>query len=145
MIKKTEFDFDEDTLITYCRLEDARGRVGVGQAICHDEDADMISWRTGEEIAFRRAKIALLCQERDEIKQRLAALNQLYYSMKHSKQFNKKSYENRMLQRQIRITEFDLTTIKEMLAYERQFLKDYIQGKDKIYNKIRQRDKAGQD
>ena len=42
-----------------------------------------------------------------------------------------------MLQRQIRLLEFDLTTLKEMLAYERQSLKDLIEEKDKFYKKIR--------
>jgi hypothetical protein len=42
-----------------------------------------------------------------------------------------------MLQRQIRIYNFDLATIKEMLAYERKNLKEYIAGKDKFYKKMR--------
>jgi hypothetical protein len=46
-----------------------------------------------------------------------------------------------MLQRQIRLIEFDLATNKEMLAYERKNLKAYIDGKEKLYQKIRARQK----
>lgn len=98
----------------------------------------MRSEKVGFEIAYRRAKIQKLCSARDnELKPRLAALKQLYYSMAHSSQFNPKSYENKMLQKQIRMIEFDLATIKEILAYERTSLKAYITLKDELYQKLR--------
>ena len=98
----------------------------------------MISERTGCELAFRRAKLQHLRAVRDcDLMPGLMALKQLYYSMKHSSKFNEFSYENKMLQRQIRLIEFDLTTIKEMIAYEYQGISDYIKGKDKLYQKIR--------
>lgn len=117
--------------------------MAIGTAMCHEDDVDMMSWRTGEEIAFRRAKMDCLRIHRNaDLLPRLAALNQLYYSMKHSTKFNPKSYENKMLQRQIRAIKFDLTTIKEMLAYEQKNLKEYIQGKEKVYQRIRKHNKG---
>jgi len=117
--------------------------MAIGTAMCHEDDVDMMSWRTGEEIAFKRAKMDALRIHRDcDLKPQLAALKQLYYSMKHSSKFNPNSYENRMLQRQIRAIEFELTTIKEMLVYEHQNLRDYIKGKDKLYQKIRKRNEG---
>ena len=63
--------------------------------------------------------------------------------MKHSNKFNPKSYENIMLQRQIRIFKFDIDEIKKIIATEKQNLMTYISEKDKFYNKIRKnRDKA---
>lgn len=59
----------------------------------------MMSEKTGCEIAFRRAKIEVLKSYRDELKIKLEALRQLYYSMNQSNKFNEKSYENKMLQR----------------------------------------------
>lgn len=98
----------------------------------------MKSERTGCELAFRRAKLQYLRTIRDaDLKPGLAALKQLYYTMKHSSKFNEFSYENKMLQRQIRLIEFDLATVKEMIAYEYQGISDYIKGKDKVYKKIR--------
>lgn len=142
-IKDTTFDFDKEHRITYCYIVDNKNRMTIGTAMCHEDDVDMMSWRTGEEIAFRRAKMDALRTHRDvDLLPRLSALKQLYYSMKHSSKFNPKSYENIMLQRQIRAIEFDLSTIKEILAYEHQNLKEYIQGKDKIYKRIRERNKG---
>lgn len=138
MIKEPTFEWDEFVGTAYCYITDEKGNMFTGEAICHPDDEDFMSERTGCEIAFRRAKIKYYASLREnDLKPRIAALKQLYYSMKHSGNFNEKSYENRMLQRQIRLLEFDLTTLKEMLAYERQSLKDLIEEKDKFYKKIR--------
>ena len=61
-------------------------------------DQDMMSEKTGCEIANRRAEIMVLKgYVKNELKPRLRALKQLYYSMNRSKYFNEKSYENKML------------------------------------------------
>lgn len=138
MIKKVDSSFDEETRTTYCYITDDKGRISIGEAICHEEDIDVMSWRTGEEIAFRRAKIHCLQTIRAcDIKPALAALKHLYSCINRSAKFNPNSYENSMLQRQIRQLEFDLATNKEMVAYERKNLKAYIDGKEKIYQRIR--------
>ena len=143
MIKSVRCEYDEDSKITYCYITDEKERMYIGTAICHEDDIDMLSWRTGEEIAYRRARMDYLRGRRDsELKPRLAALKQLYYSMKHSSKFNPHSYENCMLQRQIRLLEFDLATIKEELANSQKYLKDYINGKDKVYKRIRERNQG---
>lgn len=109
-----------------------------GVAMCHEEDKDMMSEKTGMEIAYRRATIDYLKYVRDmELKPALKALKQLYYTMKHSTHFNPKSYENSKLQRHIRMYEFDLETINEIIIDERKNLKDYIDKKDEFYKKTR--------
>lgn len=140
---KTEFEWNAAEGIAACIITDNQNRVFTEFAKCHDDDFDMISEKTGCEIAYRRAKISALRAVRDlDLKPRLAALKQLYYSMKHSSKFNPNSYENLMLQRQIRLLNFDLATAKEMIASEQKFLKDYIKGKDKLYNRLRLTQKA---
>lgn len=135
---KPEFTWDSETGTAVCVLKDDKNRVFIGEATCHPNDTDMMSERTGCELAFRRAKLQYYRTVRDaELRPALGALKQLYYSMKHSSNFNEKSYENKMLQRQIRLTEFDLATANEMIAYEYQGITDYIKGKDKLYQKIR--------
>ena len=134
------FTWDEVTGTASCILSDGE-KIFTGFANCHPEDSDMCSEKTGCEIALRRAKINALKDYRNEVKVRLSALNQLYYSMNRSKYFNKKSYENKMLQRQIRLTNFDLDTVKEMIVSEQQSLKSYIDEKEKFYNKTRLRRK----
>lgn len=143
MIKSVRCEYNEESRITYCYINDEKGRMYIGIAMCHEDDIDMLSWRTGEEIAYRRARMDYLRGQREtELKPRLAALKQLYYSMKHSSKFNPNSYENCMLQRQIRLLEFDLATIKEELANSQKNLKDYINGKDKVYKRIRERNQG---
>ena len=132
------FTWDEDKLMASCIITD-RNQTFIGIAQCHPDDEDMSSEKTGCEIAFRRAKINALRSFRDELVTTLKAYNQLYYSMNQSKQFNSNSYENRMLQRKIRMTNFDLTTTKEILASEEQSLRAYIKSKDVFYTQTRKR------
>lgn len=134
------FKWDENTGIASCILENGEN-IYIGMAKCHPDDADMKGQKTGCEIAYRRAQINILRAYRNELKTKLSALNQLYYSMNKSKNFNEKSYENKMLQRQIHIINFDLTTIKEMIANEQQNLRNYIKEKDEFYKKTRNRRK----
>ena len=130
------FNWDEDAGVASCILSDGE-KVFTGFAQCHPDDRDMSSEKTGCEIAFRRARINALRGYRDELKIKLKALNQLFYSMNKSYRFNEKSYENKMLQRQIRMIDFDLTTTKEMIATEEQSLRQYLSDKDKFYTKTR--------
>ena len=130
------FNWDENAGVASCILSDGE-KVFTGFAQCHPDDKDMSSEKTGCEIAFRRARINALRGYRDELKIKLKALNQLFYSMNRSNRFNEKSYENKMLQRQIRMIDFDLTTTKEMIATEEQNLRQYLSDKDKFYTKTR--------
>ena len=132
------FNWDAEASIASCILSDGE-KIFTGFAQCHPDDMDMSSEKTGCEIALRRAKINALRGYRDELKIKLSALNQLYYSMNTSKHFNAKSYENKMLQRQIRQINFDLATTKEMIATEQQNLIAYIKSKDVFYTQTRKR------
>lgn len=135
MRKAPEFLYEDNK--TLCILTDSNGHVTVGTASCHPDDADMANNRTGQEIAYRRAEIEAYRKYRNEIKIKLSALNQLYYSMNRSKNFNPKSYENRMLQRQIRFLKEDLAAVNELLATLQENLREYIQKKDDFYKAIR--------
>lgn len=137
---KYEPQFVWDNGIASCVLTDGEN-VFCGTASCHPDDQDMMSEKTGYEIAYRRAKIESLRYYRNTLKLQLKALKQLYYSMNQSSHFNPKSYENKMLQRQIRMIELDLTVVKEMLVHDQQKLKEYLSEKDKFYVAVRRRRK----
>lgn len=137
------FNWNDETGSASCLLTDGN-RYYTGFAQCHPDDIDMMSEKTGCEIAFRRARINALRGYRDELKIKLSALKQLYYSMNKSNKFNPKSYENIMLQRQIRMNTFDLTTTNEMIVVEEQNLRDFLLEKDKFYQKTRIRREARQ-
>lgn len=131
------FNWDPEEGVASCIIK-YKNQTFCGVAMCHEEDKDMMSEKTGMEIAYRRATIDYLKYVRDmELKPALKTLKQLYYTMKHSTHFNPKSYENSKLQRHIRMYEFDLETINELIVNERKNLKDYIDKKDEFYKKTR--------
>ena len=131
------FNWDPEEGVASCIIK-YKNQTFCGVAMCHEEDKDMMSEKTGMEIAYSRATIDYLKYVRDmELKPALKALKQLYYTMKHSTHFNPKSYENSKLQRHIRMYEFDLETINELIVNERKNLKDYIDKKDEFYKKTR--------
>lgn len=114
-----------------------------GLSHCHPEDEDMMSKLTGETIAEARALLAYLRHiKNNELKPQLKALKQLYYSMNRSKHFNPRSYEYRMLRRQICIVENSLSGIKEEIANIKFNLKEYLKQKEKDHKIIKEyRDK----
>ena len=131
------FNWDPEEGVASCIVK-YKNQTFCGVAMCHEEDKDMMSEKTGMEIAYCRATIDYLKYVRDmELKPALKALKQLYYTMKHSTHFNPNSYENSKLQRHIRMYEFDLETINELIVNERKNLKDYIDKKDEFYKKTR--------
>lgn len=133
------FNWDEATGLATCIITDG-SNIFYGSACCHPEDLDMISEKTGLEIAHRRALIEALKHKRNnELKPQLAILKQVYYTMKHSKKFNEKSYENKMLQRKLKEIQTDLETITEVIKYEKDNLKQFIKMKDEFYQKLRAR------
>ena len=141
--KEPNFSWDEASGVATCVLTDDKGRVFVGEATCHPGDSDMISERTGCELAFRRAKIEYFRAVRDaDLKPALAALQHLYGCMAHSTKFSANSYEARTIRKHIYQIKFELTTIKEMIAHEYQGITEYIKGKDRIYKRIRLRNAA---
>lgn len=111
---------------------------------CHPDDMDMCSEKVGCEIAYLKVLIQADKYYRDHLKAQLAALNDLYYTMKHSTKFNPKSYENKMLQRRIRLLKNDLATAKEMLVRDEQNLKDFIAQREDFYKKIRRNRKINE-
>lgn len=115
-----------------------KNQIFKGEAFCHSEDSDMESERVGLTIAEARANIAVMRFIRDfEIKPQLKILQHLYSNMQNSKYYNSKSYESKMLRKQIGVIRKELTAINNDIADEQQFIKDYINGKDTLYKKLR--------
>lgn len=141
---KPIFHYDKETGCSTCVIETKYGKFS-GTACCHPDDMDMASEKVGCEIAYSRAAIDSLKYERDNvIKPSLKALKQLYYSMNCSKKFNPKSYEYKMLKRQIECWEFDLAVINDMIDTERTWIRDYINTKEALYQNIRANRNNGQ-
>ena len=138
MKNKTKIEWFEETGVALCTITDSYNRTYHADAFCHPNDQDMMSEKTGCEIANRRAEIMVLKgYVKNELKPRLRALKQLYYSMNRSKYFNEKSYENKMLQSQIRVIKNELDTTNEIIAELEYDLSRYLNEKDEFYKKVR--------
>ena len=127
-----------DGVVATCTITDEAGRTFTGSAYVHEQDMDFASEKTGCTIATSRAAVAYLQSvKKNVLKPQLAALKQLYYSMKHSSRFNPKSYENIMLQRQITIKEEDIKTVNLEIYKHKAFLKEFIDTKEIFYQNTR--------
>lgn len=129
--------WDCDAGLATCILTDGNNTF-YGMAQCHEDDRDMMSEKTGYEIAYRRALIeALRHRVNNDLKPQIKILKEVYYTMVHSKNYNKKSYESKMLFRKLKQLEEDLATTKQIIKEEKEYVKNYIDAKDIFYKKIR--------
>lgn len=120
----------------------SKNKTYVGTAQCREEDRDMMSEKTGCEIAYRRAQINMLKSLRDELCIELKGLKKYYYIICNSKYYDEKNYMAVMLQRQIVMREEDLAELREMLLDVQENLKQYMNAKAKFYDMIRKRREA---
>ena len=135
MLKDIEYKYGEGSAVCIIKYN---GYDFVGRADCHPDDEDFESERVGLTIAEARANIRVLRHIRDcEIKPQLKILKHLYDNMRSSTKHNIYSYEAKMMRSQIRAIEKELATINNAIADEQKFVKDYINGKDKMYKRLR--------
>ena len=138
MKKKKEPEFTYKDNYTKCEFVDNKyGRKYVGEAYCNPVDEDFKSLITGSTIAEIRMHINMMTTYKNDLRIKLEGLNQLLYSMRQSKKFDPTSYPVKMLYRQIRITRDDIETIKDCIAEMKADLKNYIDGKEKVYQILR--------
>ena len=135
-MKKPTFDWNEKEGTAICFIED-RGRTYYGVATCSPEDRDLMSEKTGCEIAYLRASIMGLRAVRDEIKHELNALRKYYYSMNTSKYFDSESYPIRQLVKKMDQLEQDYSVVKSLAQDRYKELTNYISKKGDFYKKIR--------
>ena len=141
MATEPKFIYDNETNEALCVITD-RDNIFVGTAICHPDDLDFASEKVGMKIAHLRASIKCLQHyKNNEIKPKIAALRQLYYSINKSKKFNEKSYENYMLQRQIRNYQDDLAVAQLELNTLKKKLYETLQNQEKAYQIVRNKRK----
>lgn len=111
----TEYNWDEEMGYAQCYIH-YKNQTFEGDALCAKEDKPIQSRTMGEQLAQNRAMRDYLSWVRDyEVLPQLKVLNQLYYSMKHSAQFDSKSYEAKMLFRQINQKKQDIEAIKQLI------------------------------
>ena len=137
MKKQPKYSWNEEKGIAFTTLY-YKNRAFIAKAQCHPDDRDMMSKLTGQTIAEYRATLKYLRFIRDyELQPQLKSLRQLYYSMKHSKKFNPKSYEAIMLYRQIHHIEDDIKEIEFMITNTKNDLQCYLNTKEKDHIQLR--------
>lgn len=112
---------------------------GIGIAECHPDDYPFMSQLTGSMIAGYRAEIDLIKKVNNyEIKPGIDTLKHVYCTMSHSKQYNPKSYEAIRIKKELAHLMDELEENKQTMAYIKNELKEYIDNKEKIYQRIRE-------
>ena len=89
-----------DNYNTFCTLTIGNKKY-CGHAECHADDVPIFSQRLGERLAYDRASIDYLRDERDKINEQIKSLKHLLSIYNQSQKTNKESYEYKMLQKQI--------------------------------------------
>lgn len=136
------YNWDAETHTATCVLT-IQNKKFSGRAICHEDDLDMESMHTGLFIAEARARIEYLKYLRDDCQAKLQALLDFYFTINNSRHFNTKSYESRMLIRQIKFRQENLEMAKDLLNEERAYLKTYLETKENTYQAFRNLRKSG--
>lgn len=134
---KRYYYYDPETKQSGCRIADTNGKQYIGVARCHPEDEPYANEYIGLTIAEARAEIHALRNFRDnELIPVVKTLTHLQTNMKTSKFYNPKSYEARMLRRQLKIKENELIAIKEEIINLQTFINNYIAEKDKLHKEL---------
>lgn len=133
------FEWKPETGESICILTH-KGKRFVGWAQCHDQDKDFMSERTGCFIAEMRANIKYLQYKKNNLTHEIKTLERIAGIINNNPKCQGKSYEKILLQSEIRSKNNILSVIKEELNNEQEYLKYYIDNKDKLYNRIREKE-----
>lgn len=135
-MKKTH-NWDQEAGTAYCIIEYNGQKFG-GYASCHPDDIPFLSPLTGGYIAECRADIKYYQHiKNNELYPQIKALKHLLNIIQQNKSYNPKSMEIKKLYKEIELKEKELTDIKEKIQEMKTSLNDYIEAKEKIHNRIR--------
>lgn len=135
------YNWDAELKQAQCIISE-KNIIGIGKAVCHPIDEDVISERTGSYIAESRAKIHFLQNKKEcEYKPALNTLKHLYSTMVHSKHFNPTSYEAKRIKKEIKNINNQIIKINCTIENIKLDLREYINTKDKMYGMYRIKNK----
>lgn len=140
------YDWNKETGKTSYIIEDKKA-IGVGYSICHPDDTDVMSARTGGYIAELRAEINYLQNYRSSyVRPGLNALTHLYSTMNHSQEFNEHSYEAKRIRKEIKNKQKEINEISIKIENLKIALKEYIDDKEKMaqYYRTKQKIQKGE-
>ena len=133
----TNFDYNKETGAATAIIH-VKGKIYVGTAYCHPDDMEFANQLTGCDIAYRRASIKMLKDIRDnELIPGLKSLNAYLYSINKGQYFDKKNPMVKILYHNITQRQNEIDMINEMIKNEKAQLKEFIDTKDALYQKLR--------
>ena len=133
---KYTYEWDADYGIAECWIRDGDCKF-YGHAVCHPDDDDFMSERTGCYIAEVRAGIKRLKWKRREAKLQLKTLKTLYRDMLDRSDINPDGLEMHYFNKRINEIAQTIAEIEQDIRFEESYLADYIANKDIMYQKIR--------
>ena len=132
-----QYYYDDVNGVASCTIR-YKNLLFTGTSKCHPDDEDFMSEHTGCFIAEVRANIKVLKFRRDnEIIPALRAFEHVQANMDTSTKYSPKSYEAKMIHRQIKTLKRQVEEFNAAIADEENYLKKYISEKDKLYQRIR--------
>ena len=135
--KNIKYLFDDVNGEAYCTIK-YKNIVFTGEAKCHPDDDDFMSDKTGCFIAEVRANIKVLKYRRNnELVPILRAFEHVQSNMDTSTKYAPKSYEAKMIHRQIKALKRQIAEVDAAIADEEAYLKKYIDDKEKLYQRLR--------
>lgn len=139
-----QFYFNPDDGSSMCIIS-SKNKTYIGTAQCSDNDRDMMNEKTGCEIAYHRATINMLKDQKDNLVIELQGLKKYYYTVCRSKHYDDNSYMANMLKRQIEMREESVEELKNIIIDEKNKLINYMNKKAKFYESVRKSRKAKSD
>lgn len=136
-MKQPIFNYNPETGITTCTIEDNEHNLYIGTATCHEQDRDMMNEKVGCEIALAKAAMKFYKGLIKRTRHELAGLNQLFFSINKSGRYNHDAYESIMLRKLIEHKEDDINAYKEVIGSLKYDLAVYTGTKEALYKKLR--------
>lgn len=135
--KNIKYFFDDVNGEAACTIR-YKNILFTGEAKCHPDDDDFMSDKTGCFIAEVRANIKVLKYRRNnELIPILRAFEHVQSNMDTSTKYAPKSYEAKMIHRQIKALKRQIAEVDAAIADEEAYLKKYINDKEKLYQRLR--------
>ena len=144
MKKQPIYEWDEKAGLATCCIWLDDFLHGYGIAQCAEKDRDMISERTGSQIAKMRAQIDMLQNYKNrELRPGLKALVHLKGTMQISTRYNPDSYEAKRLDKEIKNIKEEIVAIQSQINSIKKQLQEYIRLKGIMFERIRNNDHEG--
>lgn len=113
------------------------GKVFTGHANCLPEDMEFWSENVGCFIAQTKAELKAMRYMRAEARKELKVLVDFQKRLECCKNYNSKSFEARRLRKEIYLYKNKIENISNSINDTELYLKDYIKGKENLYQKLR--------